>query len=290
MNKAKYWFDRAQKEHFAIGAFNAASIETLKAIVMAAQKMHSPVMVEASPGEVDYFGVKELVGVVRAMEQNYEVPVLLNLDHATEYDSCVAAIVAGFDYIHFDGGKLSFEENAGMAKTIVDDCHQRDILVEGEIDHIMGSSADHRGESGIKEQEPIRYTDPAKAKDFVHITGVDTFASFIGNVHGLYSAPKKIDLGLLAKIKGAVGETFLSLHGGSGIPDGDIQKAVPLGIVKVNVNSEIRVAFRDKLKEILDRPEENEVAIYKLMPEAISLMQSIVEKKIQLFGSAGKLG
>ncbi len=299
MSKAKYWFDRAQKEHFAIGAFNAATIETLKAIVFAAQKLKSPVMVEASHGEATYFGVVELAKVVRTMEQSYGVPVILNLDHAPSYESCLEAMGAGFDYIHFDGSKLPIAENIKITKQIVEHAHARDIMVEGEIDNInvMGaSSSDHRLENLSSVRDRKYYTDPEKAADFIEKTGVDTFASFVGNVHGLYAEVKDIDLELLQTIKARLGTTlpagsqvFLSLHGGSGIPDNQISAAIGIGIQKINVNSEIRIAFRDKLKEVLDRPQENEVAIYKIMPEAIAAMQEIVEAKIKLFGSANKL-
>lgn len=292
MTKARYWFDRAQKEHFAIGAFNAASLEPLKAIVAAAKNQKSPVMVEASPGEVDYFGSRELAGVVRALEQDFEVPIILNLDHAPDFASCKNAVDVGFDYVHLDGSKLQIEDNIKQTKELVDYAHTKEVLVEGEIDNInvMGaSSADHRHESPDAVRNARYYTDPVKAFDFVQKTGVDTFASFVGNVHGLYSGPKNIDLELLRTIKAKLGDKFLSLHGGSGIPDQDILAAVGIGIQKINVNSELRVAFRDHLKATLDGPEGDEVAIYKLMPAAINAMQSVVEAKIKLFGSADKI-
>ena len=249
-------------------------------------------MIEASQGEVEYFGVKEMVGVVRTLEQSNNVPILLNLDHAPTADSCLEAIGAGFDYVHLDGSKLQFAENVKITAELVKHAHQREVLVEGEIDNInvMGaSSADHRLQNLSSVRDQKYYTDPDKAAEFVQKTGVDTFASFVGNVHGLYAEVKDIKLDLLAEIKIALPATYLSLHGGSGIADNQISAAIGSGIVKININSEIRIAFRDKLKEILDRPEENEVAIYKIMPEAITTMQEIVEKKINLFGSAGKL-
>lgn len=292
VSKARYWFDRAQKEHFAIGAFNAASIEPLKAIVGAAKKLRSPIMVEASHGEVEYFGARELVGVIRALEQSHGVPIILNLDHAPDLENCKKAIDLGFDYVHLDASKLPLEENVRMAKELVEYAHQRDVLVEGEIDNInvMGaSSADHRHQDVNSVRDKRYYTDPEKAAKFVADTGVDTFASFIGNVHGLYSGPKTIDIELLQMIKAKLGTTFLSLHGGSGIPDHYISAAVGAGIVKVNVNSELRVAFYDKLKKIINAEGSDEVAIYKIMPDAISAMQEIVESKIKLFGSEGKI-
>lgn len=292
MSKAQYWFDRALKEHFAIGAFNAASIETLKAVVSAAKNQKSPVMIEASHGEVTYFGARELVGVVHAMEQSYGVPILLNLDHAPDFDKCKEAIDFGFDYVHLDGSKMAIEENSAQTKKLVEYAHQKEVLVEGEIDNInvMGAgSADNRDKSINSVRDPKYYTDPEKALKFVQETGIDTFASFIGNVHGLYSGTKDINLDLLRAIKAKLGDKFLSLHGGSGIPENEVSAAIGIGICKVNVNSEIRIAFYEKLKEIMARPSESEVAIYKIMPEAISAMQTIVEEKIKVFGSAGKV-
>lgn len=291
MGKAKFWFERAQKEKFAIGAFNAASIETLKAIVGAAKSLKSPVMIEASHGEVSYFGARELVGVCRAMEQSYGIPILLNLDHAPDFGKCKEAIDFGFDYVHLDGSKMPIEENTAQTKKLVEYAHQRDVLVEGEIDNINvlgASSADHRHESADAVRDAKYYTDPEKAVEFVRATGVDTFASFIGNVHGLYSGAKNINLDLLREIKIKLGEIFMSLHGGSGIPDNEVTAAIGIGIQKVNVNSELRIAFYEKLNEIMEKPSESEVAIYKIMSEAIAAMQKIVEDKIKIFGSSGK--
>jgi fructose-bisphosphate aldolase class II len=291
MSKAKHWFERAAKEKFAIGAFNAGSLETLKAVVGAAKRLQAPVMIEASHGEVEYFGIKELVGVVRTLEQSNDVTILLNLDHAPTFEDCKQAIEAGFDYVHFDGSKLPVEENIAICKEVVALAHGKEILVEGEMDHIEGSSADHRNDvDGYRTQmsDFSKYSDPVTAKSFIERTGVDTFASFVGNVHGLYPGPKRINVDLLAKIKQMLPNTFLSLHGGSGIPGEDIQAAINLGVVKININSELRVAFRDKLREVLQRKEDSEVAIYKIMPEAISVVQMIVEEKIRLFGSIGR--
>lgn len=291
MSKAKHWFERAANEKFAIGAFNAGSLETLKAVVGAAKKLQAPVMIEASHGEVEYFGIKELVGVVRTLEQSNGVTILLNLDHAPTFEDCKQAIEAGFDYVHFDGSKLPVEENITICKEVVALAHGKEILVEGEMDHIEGSSADHRNDvDGYRTQmsDFSKYSDPVTAKSFIERTGVDTFASFVGNIHGLYPGPKRINVDLLAKIKQMLPNTFLSLHGGSGIPGEDIQAAINLGVVKININSELRVAFRDKLREVLQRKEDSEVAIYKIMPEAISVVQMIVEEKIRLFGSIGR--
>lgn len=288
--KAKFWFEKAKAEKFALGSFNVSSIETLKAVAGAAKKLSSPVMVEASCGEANYFGIKELVGVVAALEDDYKTPIILNLDHGQNLDVCREALTAGFDYLHLDGSKLPLEENISQTKTLVGEAHKVGILVEGEMDNInvLGAgSADFRDKPADSMRDPKIYTNPEKAADFVAKTGVDTFASFVGNVHGLYSGPKNIDLDLLERISDVLPGKYLSLHGGSGIPEDEIKKAIGLGVVKINVNSELRVAFRDTLKQTLETT--TKVATYDLMPEAIAKMQEIVEKKILMFGSGGKL-
>lgn len=288
MNRTRFWFERARQDGFAIGAFNAANLETIKAIVGAATKLRSPVMIEASDGEVNYLGKKQLVALVRAFEQEAGIPILINLDHARTKESVFEAIEAGFDYVHFDGSKLPYEENVLITKELAEKAHEKGILVEGEMDAITGSSEDHTKEEVSSYQDTALFSDPEKSKIFVEATGIDTFASFIGNAHGLYQGEKRIDLERLHAIRFTLPASFLSLHGGSGIPEEDIKAAIAEGIVKINVNSELRIAFRDALRKALT--ESDEVAIYKLMPPVIDAVQGVVEKKMHLFGSEGKLG
>ena len=271
---AKYWFKRSREERFAIGAFNVGNLETLKAIVEAAKNKKAPVIIEASPGESGFMGYTNLVDLV----QNYRdegAEVILNLDHATEFEKVKMAFDAGFDYLHFDGGQIEFEENVKIAKQIVDMAHPKGIMVEGEVDHITGSSALHTGEKVAAEQAKGNYSDPAKAKEFVERTGVDTYASFIGNAHGLYADEKRLDLERLKQIREAIPDTFLSLHGGSGVNSEDIKAAIEIGINKINVNTEMRSAYRQELEERLK--ESDEVAMYKLYPEIIEEVQKVVQ-------------
>ena len=198
------------------------------------------------------------------------------------------AIEAGFDMVHFDDSKGAYEENVRIAKEIVPKAHAKGLTVEGEIDHIAGSSEVHKGQLA---QEEIKkaLTDPDRAAKYVAETGVDIFASFFGNYHGLFEGQaKKVDLELLKRIRAALPNTFLSMHGGSGISDDQVIKAISIGgIVKVNINTELRQAFRDTTVKVLsEKPEE--YAVYKLMPEVISAIQLVVEHKIDIFGSAGK--
>ena len=278
---------KAQKEGYAIGAFNAANIETLKAITTAAKKLDSPIIIEASKGEVDYIGKIQLVDLIKDYRNELKIPIILNLDHSESFEECEEAVNAGFDYIHFDGSKLPYDENLKTAKEVVKMCHAKKILVEGEMDHIQGSSADHTKEKPDDILDKTLYTDPQKARTFVDETGIDTFAAFFGNLHGLYSTQKHLKLDVLEKIRNLLPNTFLSLHGGSGIDNKDIMMAIKIGkIVKININSEMRVAFKNALKESLDKT--SEVAIYKITPTAIQKVQRIVEDKIKLFGSENK--
>lgn len=286
MNKARQWFEKARQEGFAIGAFNAANLETIKAIVQAGVSQKSPVMIEASDGEVNFIGKKQLVALAREFEQESGIPIILNLDHAPTKESVLEAIDVGFDYVHFDGSTLPYEENVRLTKELTDAAHAKGILIEGEIDAITGSSADHTKEQVAGYQDNRLYTDPEKAKTFVAATGIDTFASFIGNTHGLYQGEKRIDVERLRAINHALPATFLSLHGGSGIPESDIKQAIQNGVVKINVNSELRIAYKKALQEVL--VSSDEVAIYKLMPPVIEAVKRIVMEKIGLFGSAGK--
>jgi len=285
MNKAKKYLEKAKSENFAIGAFNAANLETIKAIVSAAKKLSSPILIECSPGEIKFIGIKRAVKIVRSFEEELEIPIILNLDHGTDPEEIKKAVDAGFDYVHFDGGKLPFDKAIEIGKELAEYAHKRGVLIEGEIDHIEGSSSDH-----TKEKPDVNsnlYTDPKKAKRFIEETGIDTFASFVGNLHGIYSENKHLNMALLQEIQNAIPNTYLSLHGGSGIIEKDITEAIKIGIVKINVNSEMRIAFKLTLQEVLNNSDE--IAVYKFMEKPIEEVTKVVESKIKLFGSSNKI-
>lgn len=277
---------RAQSEGWALGAFNAANIETLKAIVQAANKLRSPVIIESSAGETKYFGDENLADVVKNYREEFNIPILINLDHAEELESVDDAVEAGYELIHYDGSKLPYEENVKNTKSVVEKAHAKGLLVEGELNSIAGSSADHTKEDIETALKGSKFTDPAETEKFVADTGVDTFAAFFGNVHGVYKDAPKLDFERLKQIREKIG-VFLSMHGGSGIRDEDVKEAIKVGkIVKINVNTEMRLAFRKALEKSLK--ESTEVAAYKIMDPVITAVQKVVEEKIKLFGSEGK--
>lgn len=284
MNAKKY-FEKAKREGFGLGAFNAANLESIKAVVNAAVKTQSPLIIECSPGEVEHLGVLQAVSLVRSFEKQFQIPIILNLDHGTDPQKIIEAIDAGFDYVHFDGGKIPFEDALKIGKELADHAHSKGVFIEGEIDQIEGSSADH---TDIKpDVDSNLYTDPKKAREFVEKTGIDVFASFVGNLHGIYAENKHLNLTLLKQIQDEMPNTYLSLHGGSGIVEEDIKEAIKIGIVKINVNSELRIAFKMVLQEVLNNS--NEIAAYKFMQKPMEEMQKVVEGKIKMFGSDGKI-
>ncbi len=283
-HQARQLFERARAEQWAIGAFNAANLETIVAIFRAAKALESPVIIESSPGETAYVGPTTMRALIDNYQATYDVQALLNLDHATDIESCSTAIEAGYELIHFDGGKLEERENVMQTRRVVKGAHQHHRLVEGELDHIAGSSTVHKKKSATVQDERT-YTDPERAARFVAATGIDTLAVFVGNIHGLYQDAPVLDFDRLDQIREAV-PSFLSLHGGSGICDGDVQRAIKAGITKVNVNSELRLAYLESLREAVKDPKE--IAPYKYMEPVIDAVQRVAAHKIKVFGSAGK--
>jgi len=276
--------EKARNEGWALGAFNAGTIEIVKAIVQAGQNQQAPVIIETSAGEAGHFGIENFLDIVNNFRQQTNLPILTNFDHGPGLEECQRAIEAGYSLVHFDGSILPYEENVKITKALVAQAHEKGILIEGEMDRILGDSRPH-DELAESVQASGIYTDPQRAEDFVNQTGCDILAVFIGNIHGTYKTPKKLDVERLKAIKGRV-SCFLSLHGGSGLLPEDIKKAIGLGVVKINVNTELRIALRETLENVLKGSDE--MAIYKIMTPVIAAVQKVTEEKIKLFGSVGK--
>jgi len=276
---------KARDEGWALGAFNAGNLELLKAIFQAAENQQAPVIVETSPGEANHFGMDNFLTMAENLKKVNETTVFTNLDHGPGLEECQKAIELGYDLVHVDGSALPYEENIKLTKAIVEQAHQKGILVEAEIDKISGDSRDHQ-EQAESIQASSNYTDPEKALDFINQTGADILAVFIGNLHGTYQQPPRLDLDRLNLIAQKC-PCLLSLHGGSGLLSEDIKKAIEVGkIVKINVNTELRLAYRQTLENVLRGSEE--VAVYKIMTPVIAAVEKVVEEKIQLFGSNQK--
>ena len=285
--RLKFYLKKAQREKWALGQFNFSTFEQLKAILLAAKKLHSPVILGTSEGESNFLGLEEVVNFVKFYQGKFKIPIFLNLDHGKSFSYIKKAIDAGYDAVHFDGSKLSFSENIKKTKEILKYAQKFNVLVEGEVGIISTETSKLYKETfKIKEKD---LTDSDDAKKFVEKTNVDSLAVSIGTFHGISLKGKnpKIKLKRLKEIKKKLGTTPLVLHGGSGTSKEDIKKAIKLGIVKININTEIRVAYTNTLKKTFkEKPEET--TPYKYIPEAIKAVQKVVGEKIKLFGSASK--
>ena len=288
--RARELMHRSRQEGFAVGAFNIDNQETLQAISQAAQKLQAPVMVEVSAGEVKTMGgCQNIRDMVSNYRNTYNIEMYINLDHAPTVELCQQAIDAGFEFIHIDISQANhdaaLEEIIAKTKDVVAYARSTGALVEAEERYFFGDSNVHK--EAIDYEEVKKWnTKPNEARDFVAATGIDTMAVQIGNLHGLYPVPKILDLDLLREIRAAI-DCQISLHGGSGTPLHYFEDAAKIGVSKININSDLRYAFRTTLEKVL-RENPDEYAVYKLMPQVCAAVQVVVEEKIQAFGSVGK--
>lgn len=277
----------AQKGKYAIGQFNISTDEQIRAIVETAKELTSPIIIATSESERKFIGAKQTVALIDSWRKEIGLPIILNADHCKSFESAKEAVDAGYDMIQFDGSGLSFEENVANSKKVFDYAKNKnpEIIVEAELGYLRGGSEIHKEKIEIKEEDLTR---PEEAKKFVEATGIDALAVVIGNLHGIQAESKKLFLKRLKEIKKAVPDVLLVLHGGSDTEEKDIKEAIKTGIVKININTELRVAYSEALeKEIKEHPEE--VKPYKILAPAIEETKKVVAGKIKLFGSEGRV-
>lgn len=288
--KARQAMRRARKEKFAIGAFNVDNMETLIAIARAAKKQKAPVMIELSQGEVDMLGLENIRDLVDNYIKEYGIEMYINLDHSPSVEAAKKAIDAGFEFIHIDVSQANHEasdsEIIDATKEVVTyAASTTGAQVESEPHYFGGSSNVHDQNIDYAEIRKT-FSTPEGAKVFVDATGIDTFAAAVGNLHGKYPVPKKLDLDLLRKIRSAI-DCNISLHGGSDTPGHFFEEAAKIGVTKVNVNSDMRFAYRTTLEEQL-KANPKEYAIIKLEEPVIAAVQAVVEEKLSFYNAAGK--
>ncbi len=286
---AREAMERARAEHYALGAFNLDNQETLKAVVQAAVNKKAPVLVEVSQGEVESIGIENVRDMVDNYRQEYGVEMYINLDHSPTVECAIEGIEAGFEFIHIDVSQAdhdaSEQDIIAATREVVERAKLTGALVESEP-HYFGGSSNLHTEAINYEEIKKTFSTPESAKAFVDATGIDTFAAAIGNLHGKYPVPKMLDLELLQQLRDAL-ECNISLHGGSGTPGHYFESASKIGVTKININSDMRVAYRNTLEDAL-RDNPNEFAVIKLMDRVIAAVQAVVESKIDMFNSAGK--
>lgn len=281
---------QARTEHWAFGAFNLDDEATLKAVVQAAVNKQAPILVEVSQGEVDDIGLDNVRDLVDNFKYAYGVEIYINLDHSPSVEAAKDGIEAGFEFIHIDISQAKHdatdEEIIAATKEVVDYAKLTGALVESEPHYFGGSSNLHNEDINYEEIKKT-FSTPDGARAFVEATGIDTFAAAIGNLHGKYPVPKVLDLELLKQIRAAI-DCNISLHGGSDTPGHYFRDAVAIGVSKVNINSDMRYAYRKALEAVLaNNPDEYSVA--KLITkDVVKAVQTVVESKIDDFNSAGK--
>jgi len=282
---AKEMLTKAKAGHYAVGQFNINNLEWTKSILLTAQELNSPVILGVSEGAGKYMcGYKTVVGMVNGMleELNITVPVALHLDHGS-YEGAKKCIEAGFSSIMFDGSHYPIEENIEKTKELVATCNKLGLSLEAEVGAIGG---EEDGVVGMGE-----CADPKECK-MVADLGVTMLAAGIGNIHGKYPANwKGLDFDALAKTKELIGDLPLVLHGGTGIPADMIQKAISLGVAKINVNTECQLYFQEATRKYIEEGKDLEGKGFdprKLLAPGFEAIKVIVKEKMELFGSINK--
>lgn len=279
---------KAAKEGWSTGHFNASELDHMRAIVEACKDAGAPAIIGMSEGERAHIGLVEAVALRDAFRVDYGIPIFLNADHTKSVGAAKEAVDAGFDSVHIDLSAKSFEENIAGTKEIVDYAHGKnsDVSVEGELGYLKGESKVQHEKIAVSSHD---YTKSEEAKEFVERTGVDRLAVVVGNIHGISLEEPDLDIERIGQIRADIpSETVLVLHAGSGIPDDQIRAAISAGIANIHINTDLRVAFARELKKSLSE-ETGELTMYKLDAAAITSMKQVIKEKLQLFGSIGKV-
>ena len=302
----KKMFEKSMKEHFAIGAFNVNNMEIIQGIVDAAAKENSPVILQASSGAIKYARVGYLMKMVEAALIEHDIPIAIHLDHGPDFETCKMCIDNGFTSVMIDGSKYDFEENVAITKNVVEYAHSKGVVVEAELGKLAGIEDD----VNVSEADAM-YTDPEQAKEFVERTGCDSLAIAIGTSHGAYKfkGEAKLRFDILAKIKEKIPNTPIVLHGAStvipelvemcnkyggnipgakGVPDEILHQASILGVSKINVDTDLRLAMTAQIRRIFAE-DPSAFDQKKYLTPAREEIQKTVEHKIKnVFGSSNK--
>ena len=272
---------KAQREGYAVPAFNIHNLETLEVVVETAAELKSPVILAGTPSTIDYAGGEFIVAMAEAAAKKYNIPIAIHLDHFEEIEDIKKFIDLGFKSAMIDASHAPYEENIAIVKEVVAYAHKYDVTVEAELGRLGGQEDDL-----IVDEKDTKYTNPKQAKEYVDRTGIDSLAVAIGTAHGLYKGEAKLDLDRLNEIRDLV-DIPLVLHGASDIPDDLVKKAISLGICKVNVATDLKIPFSDAVKKyFIDNPDANDPRKY--MAPGKEAMKKVVQHKIVVCGSAGK--
>lgn len=275
----------AKKHHYAVGLFNAVNLELARGIISAAESTGSPVIMGTAEVLLPYGPLEEVSYYLLPMAKKANVPVVIHLDHGLRKETCIQALELGFSSIMYDCSTDSYEDNVKKVKEMADIAHSYGATIEGELGHV-GDNPDS-AEGNFHLDDPSRFfTDPKMAKDYVDKTGVDALAIAVGNAHGAYKLPPKLDFNRIRTIAQTV-DVPLVLHGGSGLTDNDFKRAIQEGISKVNIFTDINVAA---VKAEFERFSSMDKGLIDLIPAAVEAVKQESMKKMKLFSSDGKAG
>jgi len=273
---------KAQQGSYAIGAFNITNLESVLGVAQAAVKANSPAIIQVSESAIRYMGLKPITHIVSTVAKNIaaNVPIALHLDHGTSFDSVFECISSGFSSVHIDASSLPLDENIRLTKQVVKVAHGRNVWVQGEVGAMVGGHGNIRGKL-----KKIPLASLEDVVTFVRETKVDTIAAAVGTAHGVYSN-EDIVFSLLKAIKKSIAIPFV-LHGGSGVPNGKIKRAIREGVNIINIGTDLKVAFCQALiKTCLENKDETDPR--NLLKPTIKAVRKVVMEKMKLFGSAGR--
>lgn len=267
----------AQRGKYAVPAFNVYNLETLQAVLEATYKKGSPTIIATTPGTVNYAEMEYLVAIIKAAAKKYKIPIGLHLDHCSDIDFLKKCIMAGYKSVMIDGSLMTYEENVKVTKEVVRFAHKYDVTVEAELGRVGGAD----------DEKDNMLTDPKIALDFVKRTNVDSLAVAIGTGHGLYKFEPKLDFQRLRDIKKSI-DIPIVLHGGSGVPEESIKKAIEYGICKVNIATELKTPFAESIQDYFkENSESNDLRDY--LKAGKSAVTKVAIDKIRICGSENRL-
>lgn len=270
----------AGADQYGIGFFNAVNIEMARAVIETAEELNAPVIVGTAEVLLPYMELNRVAQYLIPMAKEASVPVCVHFDHGLSFERCMEALRLGFTSVMYDCSTAGFEENISKVREMVNICHAMDVTVEGELGHVGDNSG-----SGKLDDPSDYFTDPDLASEFVDKTNVDALAVAVGNAHGDYVFPPKLDFDRIREIRNKTGIPLV-LHGGSGLSDNDFQTAVKQGICKINIFTDIDKAGKAGIEKGLS---EGARSMMELLPYEIDAMKAVVREKIRLFGSDGKV-
>lgn len=271
----------AQKNNYAVGAFNINNMEIVQSIAQAAKELDAPVIMQASQGGIKYAGIEYISALGKTAAEMVDVPVTLHLDHGTDFDQVMLCLRHGFSSVMIDGSRFPLEENIAFTKRAVEIAHSVGVSVEAELGKI-GGTEDHI----VVDEREATFTDPDEAQRFVEETGVDSLAIAVGTAHGVYKGEPKLDFDRIKAIRSKV-DVPLVLHGSSGVPYEALKEAIKLGICKINIDTDLRISFTDGVKEVLNDDPGN-IDPRKIIGPAREKMTETIKEKIKVFGSQEK--